>query len=133
MKTFSISSYLYAYQCDCDFVVVGKPHTPLQTFFRSKIYINFFFHKHQPTMLQCILIALILTVSITANVHPIIIHGHYFIDSITKEPVCNRQHILAPTLTNQPTVLHQGNRLPARWIVCSVRAQRPIIGSRQMC
>ena len=59
-------------------------------------------------MLQCILIALILTVSITANVHPIIIHGHYFIDSITKEPVCNRQHILAPTLTNQPTVLHQG-------------------------
>ena len=36
-------------------------------------------------LITLLLGALRLTV---ANVHPITIHGHYFVNSVTKEPVC---------------------------------------------
>ncbi|KAI5965660.1 gel2 [Candida pseudojiufengensis] len=52
-------------------------------------------------MLDCLIIVIFVYFKlILANVHPITIHGHYFVNSVTKEPVCTFFALISKLITN---------------------------------
>jgi len=44
-------------------------------------------------MWKKVLVSLLSVSSVLGFVHPISIHGHYFVDSVTKEPVSHKQSL----------------------------------------